>query len=311
MTFVAFAIKGTHHGTGQHAENLPPTEISVGIKVCWAFWTRKMPLTIPVVVALRTCLRGVEYVHQSQHRHHAASPHRHPNAQDHHLDDPDYHRALLSILLLPLRFPMQTELLLLDAVRHSRHRHLHRSHHHGKRRLRLFGTGLCRRLDLRNLTCIPCLGSADEQAFEDSRGYDSGHGCHVGCAISCFKNFNILTPLKRINSNNNPHSLRPHAQRRRRLPLRNHRRRNLVLRRNRPRHHRRVPRDPPPSISHLARQHLLGRRVSQQRPQSLLRPLQQPARRFITQQRPPPPHEHRRGSRSRSGGQCDPQDYAG
>jgi hypothetical protein len=34
MCFVAFAIKGTHHGTGQHAANLPPAEIPIGIKVC-------------------------------------------------------------------------------------------------------------------------------------------------------------------------------------------------------------------------------------------------------------------------------------
>ncbi|PVH82384.1 hypothetical protein DL98DRAFT_388808, partial [Cadophora sp. DSE1049] len=34
--FCAFAISGVHHGTGQHATNLPPTEIPVGLKWWWA-----------------------------------------------------------------------------------------------------------------------------------------------------------------------------------------------------------------------------------------------------------------------------------
>jgi hypothetical protein len=31
--FCAFAITGVSHGTGQHADTLPPTEIPVGLKV--------------------------------------------------------------------------------------------------------------------------------------------------------------------------------------------------------------------------------------------------------------------------------------
>jgi hypothetical protein len=34
--FCTFAISGVHHGTGQHATNLPPTEIPVGLKWWWA-----------------------------------------------------------------------------------------------------------------------------------------------------------------------------------------------------------------------------------------------------------------------------------
>ncbi|KAL5326304.1 hypothetical protein ACEPPN_007442 [Leptodophora sp. 'Broadleaf-Isolate-01'] len=34
--FCAFAISGVHHGTGQHATNLPPIEIPVGLKWWWA-----------------------------------------------------------------------------------------------------------------------------------------------------------------------------------------------------------------------------------------------------------------------------------
>lgn len=32
--FCTFAISGVHHGTGQHAVDLPPAEIPVGLKVC-------------------------------------------------------------------------------------------------------------------------------------------------------------------------------------------------------------------------------------------------------------------------------------
>ena len=193
------------------------------------------------------------------HRRDASASDSRPHPSPDHLVYSHRHNNLQHVLLLSLHQSMSTCVLLLDPV-YRCNGEMHQSSDHSQRNIRLLSTHLRWRLDPGHPSFLPRLEITDGEETEISRRVDSSYGRSVSTLLvsNIYRRDFLEThlhltttnhfPTQSLNSNNNPHPLPPLSLQQRRLPLRHRRRRNLVSVRNWNRHHRRLSRNPPPTL---------------------------------------------------------------
>lgn len=150
-----------------------------------------------MVVGVRARLRPLEHGPKVQHRSLPPPYCRSPSPQSNNLDDSRGDRNLRCILLLPLRAPMPTICLLLDAI-HWRKGNVYQSGGHSRCHLRLLSDLLRRGLDSRYHSRVLGLEFTDESKDQAGGRDDFSCGRYVSLPTP------LLTPRHQNRTNNPP-----------------------------------------------------------------------------------------------------------